>query len=141
MTSQQIKKLRDSWRDLDAQLPQLSRRCYARLFECDPTLRPMFTGDMGAQQAKLIDTLTRIVAHLDRPAAVADELQALGMRHVGYGVREEHYAALENALMLALRDTLGPGFDAQTETAWRLAFVSAAQAMLSADFDAAMFPS
>ncbi|MGE5073573.1 MAG: hypothetical protein ACM3MF_09105, partial [Anaerolineae bacterium] len=40
---------------------------YGRLFELDPSLRPMFPSDLKEQGAKLMHMLTLAVRGLDRP--------------------------------------------------------------------------
>ena len=51
---------------------------YRRLFELDPTLRPLFKGDLKEQGSKLMDMLTLAVKGLDRPEALLPALAALG---------------------------------------------------------------
>ena len=48
---------------------------YQRLFEIDPTLRPMFKGDIGEQGKKLMQALALTVKSLDRPEALMPVLQ------------------------------------------------------------------
>src|SRR5215213_629294 len=64
---------------------------YARLFELEPGLRLMFTGDINEQGKKLMTTLKVVVNGLTRLEALVPAVQALGRRHAGYGVADEHY--------------------------------------------------
>ncbi len=59
---------------------------YRRLFELDPTLRPLFNGDMEEQGRKLMEMIGLAVKGLDRPDTLLPALAALGRRHAGYGV-------------------------------------------------------
>jgi hemoglobin-like flavoprotein len=45
-------------------------------------------------------------------------VQDLGRRHTGYGVRDEHYDLVAEALMWALDKGLGPDFTPEVKDAW-----------------------
>ena len=75
---------------------------YGRLFEIDPALKPMFKGDMKEQGRKLMHMLSIAVAGLDDLDRLVPAVQALGRRHVGYGVRDAHYATVGSALLWTL---------------------------------------
>ena len=64
---------------------------YQRLFELDPSLRPMFRGDIQEQGRKLMTMLKLAVNGLTRLDQLVPAVQALGQRHARYGVRDEHY--------------------------------------------------
>lgn len=75
---------------------------YARLFEQNPPYRALFTGDMRAQGKMLIAILNTTVMSIDRREAVVPAIQALGKRHVGYGVTAADYDAVGEALLWTL---------------------------------------
>ena len=54
---------------------------YERLFEIDPTVRPMFRGDIGVQGTMLMQALAPTVKSLDKPEALMPVLQDLA-RHI-----------------------------------------------------------
>ena len=91
---------------------------YNRLFELDPTLRPLFKGDLKEQGRKLMDMLTLAVKGLDRPEALLPALAALGRRHAGYGVNESDYETVGEALLWTLEQGLGPSFTPDIREAW-----------------------
>ena len=91
---------------------------YNRLFELDPTLRPLFKGDMEEQGRKLMDMLTLAVKGLDRPEALLPALTALGRRHAGYGVNKHDYETVGEALLWPLEQGLGPSFTPDIREAW-----------------------
>jgi hemoglobin-like flavoprotein len=95
---------------------------YRRLFELDPSLKPMFSGDMAAQAAKFMATLRLAVTGLDRPETILAEVKRLGQAHVGYGVRGEHYQTVGRALLWALAQSLGEQFTPEVEAAWEDAY-------------------
>src|SRR6202165_854083 len=62
---------------------------YGRLFELDPTLRPMFCGEMREQGRKLMQMLAVAGHGLDRMHEILPAVRATGRRHAGYGVTDE----------------------------------------------------
>jgi hemoglobin-like flavoprotein len=56
---------------------------YQRLFEIDPSLRPLFRNDIEAQAGKLMEMLTAALAMMEKPGELRVTLEALGARHVG----------------------------------------------------------
>jgi hemoglobin-like flavoprotein len=91
---------------------------YNRLFELDPALRPLFSGDMQEQGRKLMQTLAVAVAGLDDLELLVPAVRALGKRHVGYGVRDEHYITVADALLWTLATGLGDAFTPEVRDAW-----------------------
>ena len=91
---------------------------YGRLFALDPDLRALFRGDMVAQGRALMGMLKVAVAGLARLDEVVPAVQALGRRHSGYGVRDEHYGTVGSALVWTLEQGLGDAFTMETRAAW-----------------------
>ena len=91
---------------------------YTRLFELDPAVRAMFHGDMQAQGRKLMQMLTIAVRGLDRLDAIVPAVQALGRRHVAYGVRPKDFDTVGAALLWTLEQDLGDAFTPETRDAW-----------------------
>ena len=110
---------------------------YQRLFELDPSLRPMFRGDMKDQGKKLMAMLGSVVGglrHLDR---LVPGVRALGARHVDYGVRDEHYDTVGAALLWTLDQGLGDAFTDEVCDAWTAAYTLLATTMKDAAAEAA----
>jgi hemoglobin-like flavoprotein len=105
---------------------------YTRLFELDPTLRPLFKGDMKEQGRKLMDMLTLAVKGLDRPEALLPALTALGRRHAGYGVNKHDYETVGEALLWTLEQGLGPSFTPDIREAWAALYRLVADTMREA---------
>lgn len=95
---------------------------YGRLFELDPSLRPYFKGDLSEQKQKLMTALAFVVAGLDRPHTIVPAVQALGKRHVGYGVQPGHYETVGAALLWTLAQGLGEQFTTDVADAWAAAY-------------------
>jgi hemoglobin-like flavoprotein len=91
---------------------------YEQLFTLDPSLRPMFRGDMMRQRAMLMAVLTTAVNGLDKLHEIVPMVEALGRRHVAYGVRDPHYATVGAALLWTLEQGLGEAFTPEVRDAW-----------------------
>jgi len=91
---------------------------YDNLFRADPSLRPLFEGDMTHQGQRLMGMIGSALQLLDRPAALLPVLRSLGARHAGYRVREEHYDTVGSALILTLEQGLGAAFTPEARAAW-----------------------
>src|SRR5689334_7868673 len=83
---------------------------YQKLFELDPSLKPMFKGDMIQQGRKLMQTLSVVVNAIYNLESVIPAVEALGKRHVQYGVKQSHYATVGAALLMTLEEALGDEF-------------------------------
>lgn len=105
---------------------------YGRLFELDPSLRFMFKGDIVEQGKKLMTTLKVVVVGLTRLDSLVPAVQALGRRHAGYGVSDEHYDMVADALLWTLEQGLGEYFTPDVDAAWRTAYGILADVMKAA---------
>jgi len=105
---------------------------YQRLFELDPSLRPMFRGDIQEQGRKLMTMLKIAVNGLTRLDQLVPAVQELGKRHARYGVRDEHYDTVAAALLWTLGQGLGAAFTPEVEQAWVAAYTLLAGTMKAA---------
>ena len=105
---------------------------YARLFDQAPHLRPMFGSDMKAQGKKLLAMLSTAVNGLDNTDALLTVVRDLGARHVGYGVKPEHYEIVGEALIWTLETGLGDAFTADVRQAWTEVYGALASTMIDA---------
>ncbi|MBK8335930.1 MAG: hemin receptor [Sterolibacteriaceae bacterium] len=110
---------------------------YARLFELDPSLRPMFLGDIGLQGRKLMQVLDSVVNGLADFETIGAAVRDLGMRHVGYGVQDRHYDTVGAALLWAIERGVGAAFTAEVRDAWAAAYGMLASIMRGAAADMA----
>ena len=132
MTPMQVHLVRSSFANVQAIKDQAAALFYQRLFELDPSLRPLFKGDMAAQGAKLMAALGVMVGALDRLENILPLVRQLGRRHAAYGVRPDHYATVGEALVSTLAQALGPEFTAETRRAWTEIYGRLAWAMIAA---------
>ena len=91
---------------------------YARLFEIAPTLRPLFPEDMRDQKRKLFVMIATAVQGLGDLGRLVPQVKALGARHTGYGVKDEHYAIVGAALLWTLERGLSNAFTPEVKLAW-----------------------
>lgn len=102
---------------------------YAHLFAGHPGLRGLFPADMDEQFERLFSALGHVVTHLDDPTLPA-HLEQLGRDHRKFDVTEEHYAAVGDSLVAAMRFGSGRAWTAETEAAWQTVYTVAADAMI-----------
>ena len=70
----------------------------------------------------LTQALVAVMDHLEDSPWLVNTLHALGARHVAYGVRDEMYAWVGDALLTTLREVAGPAWNAELEQAWSDAY-------------------
>ena len=136
MTPIDITLVKDSFRKIVPIADQAAALFYARLFELDPNLRPLFGGDMAEQGRKLMTMIATAVASLERLDTIVPAVRALGVRHAGYGVEEEHYATVGAALLWTLEKGLGPEFTSAVRDAWTTTYSLLANTMIEAQREA-----
>lgn len=132
MNVEQVELIRHSLIEVHPIADQIARSFYAHLFEVTPHLQKLFTGDMNRQGAMLMTSLQLAVSNLDDPASILPAIQALGERHVSYGVRAEYYPLAKEAYLWALEKHLGEKFTPALKEAWAEAFDALTQAMIRA---------
>jgi hemoglobin-like flavoprotein len=132
MNVEQVELIRQSLIQVHPIADQIARSFYAHLFEVTPHLRKLFSGDMNRQGAMLMTSLELAVSNLDDPASVLPAIQALGERHVSYGVKAEYYPLAKEAYLWALERHLGETLTPAVKEAWEMAFDALTQAMIHA---------
>jgi nitric oxide dioxygenase len=132
MSPDEIALVRDSFAQVRPIAPKAAELFYGRLFEVAPGVRPLFTGDMQQQGAKLMASIGMVVASLDRLESIMPAVQDLARRHVGYGAQPAHYAVVGECLLWTLEQGLGDGFTPATRAAWGRAYGALSGAMIAA---------
>lgn len=130
MNAEQVELIRQSLIEVHPIADQIARSFYAHLFEVTPHLRKLFSGDMNRQGAMLMSSLQLAVSNLDDPASILPAIQALGERHVSYGVKAEYYPLAREAYLWALEKHLGEKFSPEQKEAWEEAFDALTEAMI-----------
>jgi hemoglobin-like flavoprotein len=137
MTPEQVKLVKDSWAKVAPIADTAAELFYGKLFELDPSVKPMFKGDMTEQGRKLMAMLNTAVNSLDNLEAIVPAIQAMGKRHVGYGVRDEHYDTVGEALIWTLGAGLKDDFTEDTKIAWISVYTLVSTTMKAAAAEAA----
>lgn len=117
--------------------PQAAELFYGKLFELDPSLKPLFKGDMKEQGAKLMSMLGIAVKGLNDINALVPAVQNLGVRHVRYGVEDSHYDTVAAALLWTLETGLGDAWNDDVKAAWVEVYTTLATVMKDAAAKAA----
>jgi len=124
MIPQRRQLVAESWKSLAPNGALVGTIFYRRLFEIDPSLRPMFAAvTMDDQIHKLVTMLDLAVHWLDVPDRLVPVLKKLGERHSTYGVRDDHFGKVGAALIGTLEEGLGDKFTPELRSAWTEAFL------------------
>ena len=129
MAPEQVTLVKESWKKVVPIAEQAAAMFYNRLFELEPSVQPLFTTDLKEQGRKLTSMINTVVVGLDKIESLVPAIEDLGRRHVGYGVRDEHYDTVGSALIGTLSAGLGDDFTPATEDAWVEAYTLLAGVM------------
>ena len=132
MTPENQALVRESFAKVVPIAPQAAALFYDRLFVLDPSLKPLFKGDMNDQGRKLMAMIGTAVANLDKLETIVPTVQDLGRRHVAYGVQASQYDTVAAALLWTLGQGLGEAFTPPVEAAWTEAYTILATVMKDA---------
>ncbi len=132
MTPEQVTLVQTSWQKVVPIKDKAAELFYAKLFELDPALKPLFKGDIAEQGRKLMAMINTVVNKLDDLGDIVPAVQDLGKRHVGYGVKDSHYDTVAASLLWTLGAGLGDAFTSEVEAAWTDAYTILANAMKEA---------
>ena len=109
---------------------EFAESLYRHLFRLAPSVRALFAPSMDEQYYKVVRTLAVMVDAVDEPEVFERECRESGERHGRYGARPEHYPVLGQAIVAALRDTLGP--TPEEEALWLRLYGEASRLMIEA---------
>ena len=132
MKVDQITLVQDTFDKIRPISEKAAKLFYNRLFELDPSLKSLFKGDMKTQGKMLMQMLDYAVTGLDRLDTIVLAIQNLGIRHAGYGVKDEYYETVGEALLWTLEQSLGKDFTQDVKDAWTEAYKLLSDIMKSA---------
>lgn len=138
MTPAQIQLVQTSFAKVAPIATAAADLFYARLFEIDPSLKPLFKGDLRRQGQMLMSMIATAVRGLSNPDGLIPVLRNLGQRHAAYGVTDAHYATVATALIWTLEQGMGPDFTPEVRGAWVAAYELMADTMMQAAREAPM---
>jgi nitric oxide dioxygenase len=102
----------------------ITTRMYERLF-VDPAIKALFdqaAQKSGEQPKRLAAAILAFAENADKLSALTPAIERMAARHVETNVRPEHYPAVANALLPAIKDVLGDAVDETVLTAWGEAY-------------------
>ena len=109
----------DSFEAVKPHADEMVEHFYSTLFSNHPEARGLFTSvDMKAQRKALVASLAHSVENLNDEEHLTRYLLSLGERHVRYGVEEEHYAWVGEALVATLAYFFDENWTPEAEAAW-----------------------
>lgn len=132
MTPAQIELVQETWKEVSPISEQAAGLFYGKLFDLDPSVKPMFKTDMKDQGKKLMQTIGMCVAGMTKLEEILPTVQELGRRHVDYQVVDEQYDTVGNALLWMLEQGLGDKFTPEVAEAWALTYTTLAMVMKEA---------
>lgn len=132
ITENHIKLVQDSFTQVAPIADKAAEIFYARLFEIAPEVRPLFKADLTDQGAKLMKTLALAVSSLTNLPALVPVVEDLAVRHIDYGVKDEHYAPVGEALIYTLDKGLGDSFTEEVKEAWLAVYTLLSETMINA---------
>ena len=132
MTPQQVALVKSSFSLVQPIASTAASLFYENLFKADPSLRPLFNGDMAHQGERLMAMIGTAVGLLHRPESLVPALRTMGVRHKSYGVRERDYATVGSVLLLTLHQGLGDAFTREVREAWTALYDVISENMIDA---------
>jgi hemoglobin-like flavoprotein len=132
LTPQRIELVRESFAKIVPSADATASLFYQRLFEIAPQVRPLFQHSIKAQGRKLMSAIALAVGSLQNLPELVPVIEELGRRHLGYGVRDEDYDLVAEALLWTLDKGLGADFTAEVKDAWVAVYATLADTMKGA---------
>lgn len=132
MTPEQRRLVQSTWVQVLPKSETAAALFYSRLFELEPAAARLFRRDMREQGVLFMQMISVVVRGLDDLVALTPAVQALGRRHVDYGVETADYEAVGAAFLWALQRTLGDGFTPSVQVAWASTYQMVASIMRQA---------
>jgi methyl-accepting chemotaxis protein len=104
---------------------------YAKVFAEAPEVQPLFAQvDMARQKQSLLNTLLVLRESLRDLSEIEPDLEELGARHAGWGVRPEHYPVVIACLVSAMADVGGADWQPEYSDGWTVACEAVRDVML-----------
>lgn len=118
MTGKQKRLVQASFEQVKPAGDVATRLFFGCLFEFEPDLEVLFTGDAEEQGRKLMQMVELAVEGLDKLHELVPTLLALGSRHAALGVAEHDYISARRALLWTLDRVLGAAFTPEVRESW-----------------------
>jgi nitric oxide dioxygenase len=102
----------------------ITKRMYERLF-VDPAIKALFdqaAQASGEQPKRLAAAILAFAQNVDKLDVLESAIERIAARHVETHIKAEHYPAVANALLPAIRDVLGDAATDDVLNAWGEAY-------------------
>ena len=102
----------------------ITTRMYERVF-VDPEIKKLFdqaAQESGEQPKRLAAAILAFAQNVDKLPVLEAAIERMAERHVETGVQPEHYPAVAEALLPAIRDVLGDVATDEVLDAWGQAY-------------------
>ena len=113
LTDKQIALIRESYASLAPTLGEASLNFYDNLFERAPHLRALFRDDLTGQGMRFMSAVRVIADNLEDADRLDEQVAKLAEGHAQFGIAEESYRAMEDALIRTFSGRLGDKFTAR----------------------------
>jgi hemoglobin-like flavoprotein/uncharacterized protein YjbI with pentapeptide repeats len=118
-----VELLEQSFEKIKPRADEFAASFYENLFIAHPEFKPLFANiAIKKQEKKLINALVLVVENLRSPEALGSVLNALGGRHIGYGVIPKYYGPVGDALLMAFEQSLQQDWTPEVKQAWTDAY-------------------
>jgi nitric oxide dioxygenase len=102
----------------------ITTRMYERLF-VDPAIKALFdqaAQASGEQPKRLAAAILAFAQNVDKLDVLESAIERIAARHIETHIKAEHYPAVANALLPAIRDVLGDAATDEVLGAWGEAY-------------------
>ena len=96
----------------------LTTRFHALLLEHHPSVRPLFSDDLGRQARMLRSAILSVADHLDDPLWLTETLGDLGTRPASWSLVAPLYDAVTECMVAAMAEVGGSRWTPQMTDAW-----------------------
>jgi nitric oxide dioxygenase len=106
---------------------------YERLF-VDPKIKALFdqaAQESGEQPKRLAAAILAFAQNVDNLGALGSAVERMAARHVETHVKPEHYPAVADALLPAIKDVLGEAATDEVLAAWGEAYWFLAEVLIA----------
>jgi len=132
ITPRQAELVQSSFRVVQPMADTAAELFYKKLFEIDASAAALFKRDIKQQGQKFMQVLAVAVGGLSNLSTLAPIVKQLGVRHVGYGIKAEHYDSVRAALLWTLALVLQDAYTDDVREAWATAYAMLAGVMKEA---------
>jgi hemoglobin-like flavoprotein len=117
--------LRRSFEIVAEREPNVTHRFYDNLFEKYPQAKPLFGKNARQNQEQmLLSALVSLVDHLDDAPWLEETLGAIGAKHLDYGVADDMYPWVGDALVTTFAQVAGADWTEEMAAEWGKAYAA-----------------